>query len=382
MNRVPLYRKLLRYVGLVIVAFALSYFVAYDPFSISYFAPMEKMADYSAVDFYQMVADRRSVKHLEEQIAIVAVDSCSRSDIADLIERIDYEEPAVIGIDILFDYESSEGEALVSAINACESDVVLPLYLHLDPNVKGQRVSGSFFYDQIKHAHYGAVNLAGNSTRSIIREFRPWFAVANDTIPHFVTTLAQCIDSQYIAKLRERNYPLERISYSGIRLQIHSSQDVFDGNADLRHKVVLLGTIHDFADFHITPIEERMPGVLVQGLSLSTIFRGAYLRIVPDWVNRIVGIILCFVFIWIKEIVNSKDYGDLLIRVVQLFSLYLIVLVGYGLFVVQNLCFDLTFPLLMIALALLALDLSNGVLWGCQRFLGLYRIVKRKIINK
>lgn len=367
MNWSPLYGKMLKYAGITALAYVLSYFVAYDLSSISYFAPMEKMADYSVVDFYQMTADRRSVKHLEEQIAIVRVDSCSRSEIAALINHIDYEEPAVIGIDILFDYESPEGEILVSAINSCQSDVVLPLYLRLGSDVKGQRVSGSYFYDQIEHAHYGAVNLAGNSARSIIREFRPWFVVARDTIPHFVTALVQCAQPQRIAELQKRHSLLETISYSGIRFQILSPRDVFDGNANLHHKIVLLGTVYDPADFHITPTEEQMPGVLIHALSLSTVIRTAYLRIVPDWANIILGVLFCLLFIWIKEMVNPKDYGDLLVRIVQLLLLYLIILGGYRLFVTQKLCFDLTFPFLMIALGLLALDIWNGVLWVMRK---------------
>lgn len=381
MNWSPRYGKVLKYAGITALAFVLSYFVVYDLSSVSYFAPMEKMADYSAIDFYQMTADRRFVKQQEEQIVIVQVDSCSRSEIAALINQIDYEEPFAIGIDILFDYKSPEGEALISAINTCESNVVLPLYLRLDPEEKGSRISGSYFYDQIERAHYGAVNLAGNSTRSIIREFRPWFVVARDTIPHFVTALARCIEPQRVAELQKRHNLLETISYSGIRFPVLSPQDVFDGNADLRHKIVLLGTVYDPTDFHITPTEEQMPGVLIHALSLSTVLRSAYLRIVPDWANRIIGVLFCLLFIGIKEIVNPKDYGDLLIRIVQLLLLYLIIVGGYWMFVAWNICFDLTFPFLMITLGLLALDLWNGALWGirksCPIFSRLLRFVKR-----
>ena len=58
------FRQLLKAVGMLLVVCLLVRWVRYDISSIAYFAPMEKAADFTVEDFYQLVAEGRSVKQL------------------------------------------------------------------------------------------------------------------------------------------------------------------------------------------------------------------------------------------------------------------------------------------------------------------------------
>ena len=62
--------KLFKAVGIALLAFVLSWFVAYDFTSLSYFAPLEKASDFIASDFYTLVADSRTVKKYDRRLRL------------------------------------------------------------------------------------------------------------------------------------------------------------------------------------------------------------------------------------------------------------------------------------------------------------------------
>ncbi|MDE5881691.1 MAG: hypothetical protein K2H60_08160, partial [Muribaculaceae bacterium] len=63
---------------------------------------MEKAADFRFSDFYTLVANHRAEASYEKDIAIVPVDGCTRSQIAEAISNIDFCAPAAVGLDIFF----------------------------------------------------------------------------------------------------------------------------------------------------------------------------------------------------------------------------------------------------------------------------------------
>ena len=68
-------KQWIRIAGTVVLAYVISHFLIYDISSISYFKPMEKTKELAITDFYQIVANRKNVKPLEQNIAIVSIDS-------------------------------------------------------------------------------------------------------------------------------------------------------------------------------------------------------------------------------------------------------------------------------------------------------------------
>ncbi len=352
--------EFLRTTIIVCLAYVLSYLIAYDISSISYFNGATGNANSRISDFYFAVANQRSVATLDKNVVIVSIDGCSREQIAEVIEMVDFCAPMAVGLDVMFNYPSADDNRLVEAICSCDN-LILPVYLHYDPvQQRFDRIEGSFFYESIPHKNFGAVNLAGNNIQSVIREFRPEFPMLTDTIPGFALALARKAAPQAYQLIRARARTFEIIDYPSREYEVVKSFEVLERKDDLTRRVVLIGAVDDPADKHITPVDYQMPGVRVLACSLSTILDSNYIRRTSTAVEWAIAIFLCSLVVVLNNLLRAKKIGNLAIRVFQFLLLYCIMLCGCKLFIVAHLCMDFTKPLLMVGLGLAANDIWYG----------------------
>lgn len=378
------FRQLLKTFGMLLVVCLLVRWVRYDISSIAYFAPMEKAADFTVEDFYQLVAEGRSVKQLCTDVVVVDIDTCQREQIAEIIEAVDYCEPAAIGLDIFFDYPSANDEVLIESIRACQH-LVLPVQVTYDASTDSYtRYSGSFFYEEfVNHPKpLGAVNLAGSNQLSIIREVRPYFTQGRDTIPHIVSALLAEAHPSLWQRLRQQGNQLIPINYSTHEFLILKPHEILSSAHLLQGKIVLIGSVEDALDRHLTPTRNEMPGILIHAHSLCTLLNDTAIRQAPGWINWLLGLALCLLMLQIKLATTNLAIEGVLMRVIQLLLLYLIVVGGYQLFVRYNYSLNLSFALLMVALGFVAADLWESGIWTFQKINhGMKRLRKAKQTN-
>ncbi len=360
MTHIKIIGGFLRTTVIVSLAYALSYLIVYDISSISYFDGATGDADSRISDFYFAVANRRSVATLDKNVVIVSIDSCSREQIAEVIERVDFCAPRAVGLDVVFDYPSADDSRLIEAICNCDN-LILPVYLHYDPEQQCfDRVEGSFFYEDLPNINFGAVNLVGNNIHSVIREFRPEFPMLTDTIPSFALALVHKVAPQAYQRIRTRVRTFEMIDYPSREYEVVRPSEVLERKDDLTGRVVLIGSVDDPADKHVTPIDYQMPGVRILACSLSTILDGNYIRRSSTVVEWTIAILLCMLVVVLNNLLRKKNFGNLAIRVFQFMLLYCIMLCGCKLFIAKHICVDFTKPLLMVGLGLVANDIWYG----------------------
>lgn len=358
------FRQLLKAVGMLLVVCLLVRWVRYDISSIAYFAPMEKAADFTVEDFYQLVAEGRSVKQLCQEVVVVDIDTCKRTQIAEIIEAVDYCEPAAVGLDIFFDYPSVNDEPLLQAIRSCQH-IVLPVQVEYEAATDSYtHISGSFFYNQLNRPLIGAVNLAGSSQLSIVRQIRPYFTQGHDTLPHLVSAMLAEAHPKVWQRIRQRGgNQLIPINYAAYEFHILKPHEVLASAELLKGKMVLIGSVDDPIDRHLTPTRSEMPGLLIHAHSLSTLLHDVAIRQAPAWINWLLGLALCLLMLQIKLATTNLSIEGVLMRIIQLILLYLIVMGGYQLFVRYNYSLDLSFALLMVGLGFVAADLWESGSW-------------------
>lgn len=350
-----------RVIGITLLTFLLSHFLIYDISSISYFAPMEKASDFTVSDFYQLVANRKDIRRLEEHVVIVSIDSCGRKEIGELIEAIDFCNPAAIGLDVFFNYPTTDDSLLIEAIEASDR-LILPCSVEYD--IESNRctgVSGSFFDKQLKQKKtFAAVNLAGSTMQSVIREFRPFFVYEEDTIQHFATALLRMADEEAYKRLKQRGNEIETINYPLNDFAILSPHEILHFPEEIEGKIVLIGSTHEKWDCHATPVSAEMPGILIHAHSIATMLQETYIHEIPHWMVWAIAIALCIGILLIQDTCEGSRYESLLMRIVQLMLLYLIVVIGYYFYSRQQLSIDFAIPLLMVGLEFLARDIWAG----------------------
>ncbi len=348
------------------IAFGLSYFIKYDLGSISAFAPMEKATDFDLTDVYNTVADRRASRTLSDDIVIVNIDGCSREDIMEVVDYVDYLSPAAVGLDVFFNYPAEDDAVLIESLTQC-ANLVFPVGLWR--NGEKTDISGSYFYDDVPIGYRGVVNLSVNSHLNVVRDFQPEYLVGKDTLRSFCAELARVADPQAFETLKARGGKAEVINYPSWEFETISAKDLTDGETtfeearqNIEGKVVLIGSVFDPSDFHLTPIDERMPGLMIHARALQTILDSCYVDETSDSLSWIMAALLAFAFILLVLVIKEYvPFEGLVVRVAQFLLIYLFLVLGCNAFARHGSYLNFGPTLLMIGLGMLAKDIWLGL---------------------
>lgn len=345
--------KLFKAVGIALLAFVLSWFVAYDFTSLSYFAPLEKASDFIASDFYTLVADSRTVKKYDRKITVVSLDNLSREEIAAAFDTIAAASPAVTAIDLIFQERGDDTDILLAEAISSLGKVIRPVALGTEEYEDDSRLSGNSIYDPLDNTEPGFVNLEAASVRSVIREFRP----VADSLCSFPAAAVRAFDREAYKKLCARGNVTESINFSSSQFDIISPREAAAHPELIRDRLVFAGVVNDYSDMHATPVNESTPGILIHASAASTILSGNYIDSAPVWMEWIIAGFLSVMLILAQMKLSGTKAGNMLMRWIQVGILVTLILGGTVLFIHKNTTFDLTLPLLMIMLSLLASDI-------------------------
>ncbi len=378
--------------AITVIAILLTVYLIYDFSSLSIFAPMEQSMDFQLSDVYSSVANSRPMSEMSDDVVIVSTNDCDRKQIAQIIEMVDYFAPSAIALDIFFPHRTLDDNILFSAVNNCDN-IVLPYSLRYNANSDSfSRGIKSFFDDSISGKSYGVINLAVNSVRDVVREFRPSFKVEDTVYNNFMAEVARIAQPDKYAILQQRNSETETIYFPSRQFDIITPEEIIGDGVDFNDleqritgKSVLIGILNDINDEHITPTEPNMSGILIHAHALDTILNERYIKTSPKALNWAIAILLCFGFalfnIYTKDQLNN--IGGLLIRIAQFGIMYLFALWGCWYFAQFNTCLDFSQPLLMIGFGAVAFDIWFGMIaliLGCKEWWSnrLSKIFKRQ----
>ncbi len=352
-------------VGLAVLIAALA---MHDIFSVSLYTPRDKGSVFRISDFYNVVADSPDVRTLDPDVFVVSVDGYDRNGVAWVVETLNSFDVAAIGLDIQIPTESADDSYVIETLDNTPNLVVPVL---LDQAGEMFEPTKTSFYDEIiAPTAVGAVNLPGNDLRSVIREFRPFFVTAQgDTVMSLPTAIASVARPESITRLKERGNINETINFPARDYEIIPADSLFSYQERLRGKMVLIGLVSDPRDYHNTPIEDNVPGVMIHAHALSTIVHDGYIDQTGDALDWAFAILLCTIVVCLKVFLGSRKWGGLLIRASQVLMLYLIVVTGSWCFINNSLMLNFSRPLIMVTLGVAATDVWNGLYYlGLKAF--------------
>lgn len=369
----------LKAAGMTALALLLS-MVMMQPFAFSTTALISshEKKDFKITDFYNIVAESRAVRQLDENVVIVNIDEADRADIAQLIDRLAAFEPRAIGLDVTFDvpHDSLIDDYLVSVIEASPAIVQAVTVNPVDDEGRrfelGER---SFFLDSATLSTpgcpspaLGAVNLPMKMIGGVAREFAVSYPLVSDSaIPSFPAALAAMVDSAAYADLLKRGGGLETIYYPSRIYREFDAGDVDAHADDIRGRVVLIGALNDLGDKHASPLGYSISGVQIHARALSTILDRNYVSATPGWLNILVASLITFLFL-LLYVCLVAPYKAIVLRILQVAVLYLIIVISYKLFIGQNILVDFSFTFLMVTFGLFAFDIWMGGEYFFKRF--------------
>lgn len=369
-NKVSWKTAILKSAGITLLAFVLS-FVLTAPFVAttgSLFSAPES-GDFILADMFAQVADRRPVRQFEDRIVVVDIGRDGRKEIAELVELLSLCGPKAVGVDVLFEEPSADDSRLIEALRGFPG-LVLPVALaeHYDSvsasgNRKEQRFdieARQFFADSLPMLRYGAANLPTRSYKGTVREYVTDYHLADgETMPSLGMLLLEGVDSVTAAEWRSYGAKPLTIAYHSRDFLVIPIDRARENAEKFADKIVLVGATDDLSDCHATPVDSKMPGVLIHAHALATMLDGTRVITMSTAMDYALSILLCFVFVLLTIKYTSKWRG-IVMRLLQVFLVYLAVWIGYSLFVDNNVICDLSHTLLMITFGLFAVDIWNG----------------------
>lgn len=293
--------------------------------------------------------------------SIVIVDMTelhSRVDIGNLLTEINDAQPKAIGVDLLFEGEKDDLEGnliLEQAVEEVSPKAVFTNKL-TDYDEKHKRFSAlvaSYFRDVIPITE-GYANVTDNMENSTIRDL---------TITQMSTLGKQSSFAAQVAKkvgIKADGKKNLVINYSPVAFRVIPFDKVYVNRSLLKNKIVLVGTMTEEQDMHLTPLG-KMPGVEIQAYSLLTLLEHKDIVYVSTVASIVIGFILCYIYELLFSLVAIfvKTRGEktrifltesrIMLNLLSFIYIPGISLLSYFLFAKWNIYVDMVIVLVMVA---------------------------------
>jgi len=367
--------------GLIFFMVLLSNITLMDIRSLSFFSPTEKNFDFRSSDFYQLVADSRHERKIDSNVVIVPIDGLSRQDILTLLEDIYISSPSVVGLDVFFSFPSENDAALYDFIQS-HPNLILPMALETVGDDLYE-ISPTYLYDSLSTDRRGVVNFNIAHPYNVIRDFKVNYQTSSGEVYNFAAAISRLAKPDAIERLQqildERGETTVDIDFPSWEYTCVDPDQVLLRSEDLNGKIVLLGDMSNPQDYHVTPIGDNVPGVLIHANAISTVIHGSCHFKLSKWWQMFVAMLLCSLYVVLKK--GLRYFGDadnMIMRIVQAILLFVAVLIGTRLYISHNKTLELSMPLIAVALVEVALDCWVGCLSLARKVSSMCKGRKRK----
>lgn len=367
--------KVIVYLLTVAVTVFLSFFVKLDISNSAILSNAELSGGYEISDFYNSVGRIISEKQQAfcEDVIIVNIDDCEIDNLPTVINKIDSLSPKVIGVDILFKkHADSIDRMIVDAIKNCNSAV---LARETDDDCK-QVLASPVFRDE--DALYGIVDVE----EPITRHYWPQFQIGDSIINSFALELVKQYSTEKYNKQLIRKKASEHIcianDFSCYILNYKRLLNVDEKDKTLlpqiiEGKIVIVGSIRDKGDMHMTSINRELPGTTIHAAIIHTILEEDYVNEYL-WFNYFIATVIILGFAWlvVKSKNKNKAWVNLFLRVLQIGMLFIGAYLGSLLYIEKHIYIDLSVTLLSVGLVYVGYDIAFAI----------YTFINRLINNK
>ena len=351
----------------VVVAVLASFLITKDINANTIITLLDGNSDFSISDFYNRVEANRGEKTVDPNVVVVNIDSVfDRAALAALLEDVEHCHPKVVGIDALFvcPKDASSDSVLVSTLNRYSKNIVLATQL----DDETQRMKSNFAIQSVLKARWGVVNLVSKGSHGVVRTYRPLY-VAKDTFPSFALSVCECMNAPL--RLTEE---VQHIYYSDHEFVTINPSEVKNYADVICGKVVLLGTIDEASDLHVTPLSMDYPGVLIHANIISNMLDGMYLTVVDDILNWSIGVLLAIGMAFFYISLSGRKSKPVVIRLTLVALVVVGIVLGCFFYSVFRVSINVPKILLIVALGQLTLD----VYFACEDFLTTWLFKKTK----
>lgn len=304
--------SVIRHLAVMAISFGLVGVLVFCTLNISFLNPIETaFEDFSITDMYYQMHNNVGEARKSNLVTIVDMtDLNARRDLAKTIEEIESHNPAVLGIDIVFEglKEDTIGDNMVMDVAEKYENMVYSYKLLNYINGQYTEEVHSFFTPFIPVTE-GFTNFERKLYGGIKREVTIGQASQGDVKPSFALTVANMYAGQETMPLEDKQMIINfiptdfnTISYN----EVSQYPELIDG------RIVLLGATKDEYDMHYTPLGKK-PGVELIAYSVETILRQKEVRTASWWEFALLSILIVLLtevlVSWYKDVMRKLPKG-------------------------------------------------------------------------
>lgn len=276
--------------------------LAFAGLNIKFLNPVARAVKEFALSdiYYQMAWSGDDKPETSEMITLVDISRLhQRGDIAKVIEQVNACEPAVIGIDIIFEGEKDDAQGnmmLEDAIIGAQETVIaqkLTDWKQADKSFHG-RVRSYFTRDIPIMEGYS--NVDGDITSQCLRKLTVERNLDGKPV---LSLAAQCAVLYNDGSIPPDKRADRLINYRHIDFPVIDPDSVTARPELIKGRIVLIGTITEEQDMHFTPLG-KMPGMKVQAYSIQSLLEQHNIYIASEGWQIALAIVVCWLTAYLQ----------------------------------------------------------------------------------
>lgn len=373
------------YIGICVIVFLLGYILVFASLNLSIFNPLKQaFDDFKMTDLYFELMRSNKEKELNKDIVLVDVTKLTdRNAIAKAIKDVNSCSPKVLVIDLIFErpsHDPMEDTLLLSVVDAGKEREFLSAKLtNYNPESKSfSNLTKSFFHDFID-VKWAYSNVDQKRPGGCIRQYS-LSQKLNDSISFSLAYAAACAYKNIQPEIKDVSQRL--IVYDDTDFLVISCDEILENKNLLKDKLVILGTLEEEADMHISPIG-KLSGVKILAYSAMTFMNHKEIRSMGKFTSLLTAFLVCLFCAWAGRKIRKK-YSNVSSYILKLFYFIvtaLLVWIAFISFVHFDYDVDLLYPLLGLALVEEGrLQYSSLVKTLCKHTK--WKFVKKSIYNE
>ena len=280
----------------------LGWLLAFASINLTVFNPVKKaFADFSMTDIFYEIQNSSGVKEFNNDIVLVDMTELyDRRKIAQSIRDIASCQPKVFVIDLIFErpsYDEEENECLINAVSEIKNGVVSCKLINYDSKNDAFRGARRSFFEGMEGAGFswGFSNVISGEGYGCIRKYSQNEHLMGTT----VYSLPYLAVYRYTGVQPTEQTPKQRnIEYSHTDFFTISHRDVMKYRNVIKDKIVILGTINEEADTHITPLG-KMPGMKIQAFAMLSSMAHHRVLAASGAISLLLTILVCYFSAWV-----------------------------------------------------------------------------------
>ena len=342
------------YMGICLIVFLLGYILVFASLNLSIFNPLKQaFEEFKMTDLYFELMRSDKEKELNKDIVLVDMTQLtSRDSIAQTITDINSCSPKVLMIDLIFErpsFDNTEDILLMNAIESGKNHEILSSKLTgYNPDKSAFTNLTKSFFHEIADFKWGYSNVSQTRPGGSIRQYSLSQRL-NDTLSFSMAYLAAC--TYMNIKPESKDVSERLIVYDDTDFLTIKSDKVLENTKLLKDKIVILGTLEEEADMHITPVG-KLSGMKILAYSTITFMNHKRIEHMGKFTSLLTAFFVCLFCAWAGRQIRRK-YTTVTSYILKLFYFAVtafLVWIAFLLFVHFDYDINLLYPLLGLAL--------------------------------